>query len=171
LGVTLALPARRLFFARIGGGAFRRDDGRERRDLPLRVSQVVNLEHALLTTGFPYHRAEHEDNNLLEFAFFLARAQGIRTMGASALDLVNVASGALSGYWEGWLQPWDAAPGALIVREAGGQVTDYQGNDWTIFGKTLVASNGQPALHTALLDGVREARRGLRTRLLPGDPD
>ncbi len=167
LGVTLELPARRLFFARLGGGAFRRDPGG---DVPLHVNRAGDLNRALLSTGFPYHRAEHEDNNLPEFAHFLVRAQDVRSMGSAAMDLVNVASGALAGYWEGWLKAWDAAPGSLIVREAGGQVTDYQGGDWTIFSQTLVASNGRPTLHRALLDGIRTARGTLRATLLPGDP-
>ena len=165
LGVTLELPARQLFFARLDGGAYRRTaDGQ---DIPLHVNHTADLGHALLSTGFPYHRADHEDNNLAEFAYFLARTQGVRTMGTAAMDLANVACGATAAYWEGWLHPWDAAAGALLVREAGGKVTDYQGADWTITSQTLIASNGRPALHRALLDGIHAARRTLHTTLLP----
>jgi len=169
LGVTLELPARRLFFVQRDRGAFRREaDGH---DVALQVNHTADLGRALLSSGFPYHRTEHEDNNLAEFAYFLARTQGVRSMGTAAMDLANVACGALAAYWEGWLQPWDAAAGALLVREAGGKVTDYQGADWTLTSRTLVASNGQPALHRALLDGIRDARRTLRATLLPtGDP-
>jgi myo-inositol-1(or 4)-monophosphatase len=82
-------------------------------------------------------------------------------MGTAAMDLVNVASGAQGGYWESTLKPWDAAPGALLVREAGGLVTDYEGRPWQLRTPYLLASNGQPALHEALLQGIQTARRGL----------
>jgi myo-inositol-1(or 4)-monophosphatase len=165
LGVTLELPARRLYWARAGQGAYvRHPDGRETR---LHVNQVTQLGQALLTTGFPYSRSEHSDDNLAEFGYFVAHSQGVRCMGSAAMDLVNVARGALAGYWEGWLQAWDAAPGVLIVREAGGLVTDYGGAPWTLRKRTLAASNGQPALHTAILAGIQTARRGLAVRLLP----
>jgi myo-inositol-1(or 4)-monophosphatase len=165
LGVTLELPARRLYWAVAGQGAYERlADGQDRR---LQVNRGGGLGRALLSTGFPYHRTEHEDNNLREFNYFVAHAQGVRCMGSAALDLVNVARGALAGYWEGWLNPWDAAAGALLVREAGGVVTDYSGRPWRLRSKTLVASNGQPALHEALLAGIHHAREGLSARLLP----
>lgn len=165
LGVTLELPARRLYFARRGAGAFRRDpDGQEQ---PLRVNRVTALRRALLTTGFPYSRAEHEDNNLPEFSYFMAHSMGVRCMGSAAMDMVNVASGGMAAYWEGWLNPWDAAPGVVLVEEAGGRVTDYRGAPWALTKRTLLASNGQPELHQALLDGIRAARRNLRQPLLP----
>jgi myo-inositol-1(or 4)-monophosphatase len=88
-------------------------------------------------------------------------------MGAAAMDLANVASGALAGYWEGWLHPWDAAPGVLLVREAGGQVTDYWGMPWQLTSKTLIASNGKQKLHEELVAGIREARQKLTSPLLP----
>lgn len=165
LGVTLELPARRLFWAALGQGAYmRQGDGQ---DVRLHVNDIDRLGAALLTTGFPYHRAEHEDNNLPEFGYFVGHAQAVRCMGSAAMDLVNVARGAVAGYWEGWLNPWDAAPGVLMVREAGGKVTEYGGAPWQLTSKTLVASNGQPALHDALLEGIRTARRTLRATLLP----
>lgn len=165
LGVTLELATRHLFWAELGKGAFMRQAGGQ--DVRLRVNDSSRLSSALLTTGFPYHRGEHEDNNLAEFGYFIAHAQGVRCMGSAAMDLVNVARGALAGYWEGWLNPWDAAPGVLMVREAGGAVTDYSGAPWQLTSKTLLASNGQPALHAALLDGIYTARRDLQATLLP----
>lgn len=165
LGVTLELPARTLYFAQLGQGAYRRTlDGRESR---LQVNQNNSLSRAFLTTGFPYHRADHEDNNLAEFGYFLTRSQGVRCMGSAAMDLVDVASGATAGYWEGWLQAWDAAPGVLMVREAGGQVTDYNGAPWQITSRSLIASNGQPDLHAAMVSGIRIARQTLKSTLLP----
>ncbi len=165
LGVTLELPSRTLYFARAGHGAHcRTAAGVER---PLRVNQAASLDNAFLTTGFPYHRTEHTDNNLAEFNYFTPRCQGVRVMGAAALDLANVAAGAVAGYWEGWLNAWDAAPGVLLVREAGGMVTDYLGRPWHIHSRSLIASNGQPALHAALVDGVQTARRSLTASILP----
>jgi myo-inositol-1(or 4)-monophosphatase len=164
LGVTLELPARRLHWAVAGEGAYVRNlDGTETR---LRVNAAARLSAALTSTGFPYHRAEHEDNNLPEFAYFLAHTQGVRCMGTAAMDLVNVASGALGAYWEGWLNPWDVAPGALMVQEAGGTVTDYWGKPWRLASRTVVASNGRPDFHAAMVEGIRQARRSLTTPLL-----
>lgn len=157
LGVTLEAPARRVYWAVADRGAYLRTaEGGERR---LRVTDAEALGQAILSTGFPYHRAEQEDNNSAEYVHLLCRAQGVRCLGSAALDLAFVASGWLSGYWEAWLQPWDAAPGALLVREAGGRVTTYAGTEWGLRDARLIASNGEPALHAALLEGVNEARR------------
>jgi myo-inositol-1(or 4)-monophosphatase len=165
IGVTLELPARRIYYAQKGQGAFvRHPDGREKR---LRVNDVSTLSRAFLTTGFPYHRSEHADNNLLEFGYFMGRSQGVRCMGSAALDLANVAAGALAGYWEGWLKPWDAAPGVLLVSEAGGRVTDYRGEPWQLRKHTLIASNGNPDIHAALVEGIRTARSELAASRLP----
>ncbi|RME58593.1 MAG: inositol monophosphatase [Caldilineae bacterium] len=163
LGATLALPSRDLYWAEAGQGAFlRRADGREKK---LHVNHVTELGDALLVTGFPYHSIQHPDNNLQEFTRLQVRSRGVRRLGSAALDLALVAAGAFAGYWEAWLNPWDAAPGVLLVQEAGGRVTDYRGAPWTFDGPGLVASNGQPALHQALLGHVRAARQELPRRL------
>ncbi len=168
LGVTLELPVRRVYWARQGAGAYRRElDGSQTR---LRVSEHARLGSALLATGFPYHRSEHDDNNSVEFVHFLARAQGVRCTGSAAMDLAHVAEGSLAGYWEGWLKPWDAAAGALLVREAGGSVTDYSAAPWVLTCNSLIASNGQSALHQALVEGVQQARSTLEASLLPALP-
>jgi myo-inositol-1(or 4)-monophosphatase len=165
IGVTLELPARILYFAVQGQGAYQRaEDGS---DLRLHVNNVDSLAKAFITTGFPYHRTDYEDNNLAEFGYFLTRSQGVRCMGSAAMDLVNVARGATSAYWEGWLSPWDGAPGVLMVREAGGEVTDYLGRPWQLTSRSLIASNGQPTLHTALLTGIQTARNDLTVIKLP----
>jgi len=165
LGVTVQLPSGHVYWAKQGEGAYLRDPvgGQQR----LRVNQVDQVAQALLTTGFPYHRAESSDNNSAEFNYFLTRALGVRCMGSAALDLAHVASGALAAFWEGWLNPWDVAPGALLVREAGGQVTDYNGNAWTLTSRSAVASNGQPKLHAELLRCIQQARADLVESRLP----
>jgi myo-inositol-1(or 4)-monophosphatase len=166
LAVTLHLPVGHLYWAVAGQGAFlRTPDGQDQR---LQVNGAQQLNRALVTTGFPYHRAESVDNNSAEFAYFLPRCQGVRCLGSAALDLAFVASGALAAYWEGWLGPWDATAGVLLVREAGGQVTDYTGKPWQLPGKAgLIASNGQPTLHDALFTGIQSVRAQLTENRLP----
>ena len=157
-GLSLILPQFDLFWAQAGQGAYlRRRDGEQRR---LRVSRVSSLADALVTTGFPYHRAESADNNAAEFARIMPICQGVRRMGASSADLAYVAAGAFSAYWEGWIQPWDVAPGVLLVREAGGLVTNYDGAPFGLGDRHLIASNGQPGVHTSLLRAIQAARAG-----------
>ncbi|MBX3014229.1 MAG: inositol monophosphatase [Caldilineaceae bacterium] len=160
LGVTLQLPAGNVYWAVQGQGAFwRTADGQQQR---LQVNRSTQLNHALVATGFPYHRAESTDNNGTEFAYFLPRCQSVRCLGAAALDLAFVAHGLLAACWEGWLGPWDAAAGVLLVQEAGGSVTDYRGQPWQLPGQQgLIASNGQPTLHEALFTGIQTARTQL----------
>lgn len=165
IGVTLELPAQKLYYAIQNGGAYYRTA--EGQDIQLHVNQVSQLERAFLTTGFPYHRAAHSDNNLAEFTYFLTRSQGVRCMGSAAMDLVNVARGSTAAYWEGWLNAWDAAPGVLMIREAGGTVTDYLGRPWQLTSRSLIASNGQPDLHAELLKGIQTARATLQAVTLP----
>ena len=155
-GLSLILPQFDLFWAQAGQGAYlRRRNGEETR---LQVNRVSSLSGALLTTGFPYHRAESEDNNAAEFAAIMPICQGVRRMGASSADLAYVAAGAFSAYWEGWIQPWDVAAGVLLVREAGGLVTDYDGAPYRLGDRRIVAGNGQAGVHEPLLRAIQEAR-------------
>lgn len=154
LGVTYDVPRACCYWAERGGGAWR-DDHR------LRVSASDALQRSLLATGFPYSRATNPDNNLAEFSYFMPRCQGVRRAGAAALDLAWVAAGHLDGYWESHLNPWDCAAGVLLVTEAGGRVSDFGDNPWDLGGQRLIASNGQPALHAALVAGVAQARHAM----------
>lgn len=169
LGVTLELPAQRIYWAVRDNGAWMQEFDRQGAlDTPqrLHVNRSDTLNQSLLTTGFPYHRAEHADNNLAEFAYFFERAQGVRCMGSAAMDLAHVAAGVFAAYWEAWLKPWDAAPGVLMVQEAGGAVTDYRGAPWQLDSVGMIASNGQPGLHVDLVEGIRAARAKLSKTLL-----
>ncbi len=139
-----------LFAAQRGGGA-------TLNGAPIRVSAVDDLNESLIGTGFPYDRRERLDYYLGFLADFMLRAQGVRRSGAAALDLCYVACGRFDGFWEWRLKPWDTAAGALIVREAGGSVSDFRGGTFDVYGEQTLASNGH--LHAALV-GVTAARLG-----------
>jgi myo-inositol-1(or 4)-monophosphatase len=89
-------------------------------------------------------------NNTREFKLFLPKIQGIRRMGSAAIDLCYVACGRLDGYWEGWLNAWDTAAGSLIVEEAGGTVTRYDGGPFNPEFPQIVASNGK--IHKQMIE-------------------
>jgi len=116
---------------------------------PIRVSPAAQLDHALLATGFPYDRRDNADYYLTFFKAFLTRSQGIRRAGAAALDLCYLACGRIDGFWELKLRPWDVAAGALIVAEAGGKLSDFSGNKFSIWGDQTLASNG--TIHDAMV--------------------
>ena len=124
-----------LFTAISGGGAFL--NGRR-----LHVSHRSPLPETLLGTGFPYDCASDPANNFDNFIAFQKAARGIRRAGAAALDLAYVAAGRLDGFWELKLKPWDVAAGILLVREAGGVVTTFDGSAYDVYNHRIVASNG-----------------------------
>ncbi len=167
LGVTHQIHTGRVYYSLAGEGALRREaHGVETR---LKVNDIAELRRALVASGFPYHSGESADNNTAEFARVTMLSGSVRCLGAAALDLAHVASGALSAFWEGWLNAWDAAPGVLFVREAGGRVSDYDGMEWTIRSGPLVSSNGQPGVHDALLAAIHDVRADLvESRLRQG---
>jgi len=151
LGVIYDPTRRELFTAVKGHGA--RLNGQ-----PLRVTQTAELIDAVITSGFPYDKHTNPDNNLKEWTAFLRLIRGERRLGSAALDLSYVAAGRLDGYWEKDLKPWDAMAGLLIVREAGGVVTDYQGGAFPQREDRgrYVASNG--LLHPAMLGVLQSVR-------------
>ncbi len=125
-----------LFEAVKGGGAFLNG-------VPIMVSNVPELGKALLATGFPYDVRTSRFNNVREFNAFIIRAQAIRRCGSAALDLCYVACGRFDGFWELKLKPWDVAAGALIVEEAGGRVSDFDGRTFDPYNQRALASNGR----------------------------
>ncbi len=116
---------------------------------PIRVSDTVRLSDALLATGFPYDLSRSGENNLDHFTDFSYLSLGIRRLGSAALDLAYVACGRLDGFWELKLKPWDMAAGYLIVKRAGGIVTNFNGDEWQIRDDKIIATNA--SLHEEML--------------------
>lgn len=141
VGVVYDPTRDELFSARRGGGA-------TLNGTPIAVSGTVSLIESLMTSGFPYDLHE-TGGNLDAFLRLSLLTRGVRISGSAALDLCWTACGRLDAYWEPAIKPWDGAAGALIVREAGGRVTDYAARAWQPGIQEVVASNG--ALHPDLL--------------------
>jgi myo-inositol-1(or 4)-monophosphatase len=146
LGVTYDPMQDELFWAEKHQGAY--CNGRS-----LSVSGTDSLRRSLLATGFAYARASIEDNNLAEFGRIMPQVQGVRRAGSAALDMAYVAAGRLDGYWEFHLSPWDWAVGDVLVREAGGRISDVSGQPWRLRSGNIVASNG--LLHEELLAALK----------------
>jgi myo-inositol-1(or 4)-monophosphatase len=108
----------------------------------LKVSDVDSLSEGLLITGFPYNFRERLDTVLGQFGKFLVASQAVRRGGSAALDLCYVAAGRLDGFWELYLQPWDTAAGRVILEEAGGRVTSFKGEPFSVQMKEILGSNG-----------------------------
>jgi myo-inositol-1(or 4)-monophosphatase len=126
----------------------------------IRTSGSTELDRSLLATGFPYDRRDKADYYLAFFKGFMLQSQGIRRSGAAALDLCYVACGRIDGFWELKLRPWDTAAGSLIVTEAGGRLSDFSGNEFTIWGDQTIASNG--AIHEEMVSVARNAANQAR---------
>lgn len=139
-----------MFSAERGSGAFL--NGQR-----IRVSSTTELCRSLLATGFPYTVRDNPRRTLETFCAVVPHARGIRRLGSAGLDLAYVATGRMDGYWESFLQPWDCAAGCLLVREAGGRVTDYVGNPHDIRGIQTVATNG--LVHEELMARLAEGQR------------
>lgn len=134
------------------------DRGAAAGERPLRVSSVREPRHALIGTGFPFKEpalAQLDEWNR-QLLHLLRTTSGIRRAGAAALDLVDVAQGRLDGYWEYGLSPWDVAAGIVLVREAGGRVTDRHGNDVDAPPEDGPVVAGTPAIHDWLLTTFRD---------------
>lgn len=116
---------------------------------PIHVSQTAELGSALLASGFPYGVWQRPDDNLAQYSRLIKRAVSVRCDGSAAADLSHTAAGRLDGYWEQEIEPWDVAAGALILTEAGGQVSLFDGRPFDVFGRSILATNAH--LHAPLL--------------------
>ncbi|MCP9850102.1 inositol monophosphatase family protein [Cyanobium sp. Morenito 9A2] len=145
LGALAAPALEQFFWAAPGLGAWCNGSR-------LTVSRCEALAASLLATGFPYDRQIRLDNNYAEFAWFTHRTRGVRRAGAAALDLAYVAAGRLDGFWESGLSPWDLAAGVVLVEQAGGVVSRYDGSPLELGEGRLIACT--PKLQGALVEGL-----------------
>lgn len=143
VGVVIDIERDLVYHATAGGGAW----CGERR---LAVSSVRDGTRALIGTGFPFKVPNLLPRYLRQFTTILRSTGGIRRAGSAALDLVDLATGRFDGFWELYLAPWDVAAGTVLVREAGGLVTDEAGDPDVVRHGAIVAGN--PAIHPWLLD-------------------
>jgi myo-inositol-1(or 4)-monophosphatase len=152
-GAILNVPTGELFTATAGGGA-------RRAGQPIAVSRIDMPRRALVGTGFPFRAAEEIDPYVRVMTAVMREVAGLRRPGSAALDLADVACGRFDAFWELRLAAWDVAAGILLVREAGGIVTDFDGAAARVQHGPIVAGN--PAMHAWILELVRTASSGQR---------
>jgi myo-inositol-1(or 4)-monophosphatase len=146
VGVVYNPCTQELFEASRGSGAFL-----NRR--PITVSGTDKLIDSLLATGFPYAIHRNPGDVMQRLNNLIVRGQAVRRMGSADMELCYVAAGRFAGYWQQDLKPWDTAAGAILVKEAGGRVTDFDGNPFTPYLKTVVATNS--LVHEHMLAALR----------------
>jgi len=144
-GMVLDPVRGELFVAKKGGGAWLNGSR-------IRARTGTVLNKALIATGFPFRQGEYIDDYLRAFKSIFMEVSDIRRAGAAALDLAYLAAGRVDGFWELGLKTWDIAAGQLLVREAGGVVSDFQGEDNQLYSGNIIA--GVPLVHEFLLDRV-----------------
>lgn len=147
LGVIYEVNRDECFYARKGGKAY--CNGAE-----IRVSGVKKLESSLIATGFPYYDFEKIQLYLEILDKFMKNTHGLRRMGSAAVDLAYVACGRFEGFFEYNLHPWDVAAGIIIVKQAGGVVSDFQGKDDFLFGRQILAGN---QVHGEMLEVIHQS--------------
>ena len=141
-----------IFTAEKGGGAFL--NGK-----PVKVSNVTEMSNGLISTGFPFRKRNLIDEYLKLFKNIFYRVSDIRRAAIAALDLADIACGRCEGFFEIALSPWDIAAGSLIIKEAGGIVTDFSGgSDYLSTGNIIAAT---PAFHGEMLKEVRNVFNGI----------
>ena len=147
LGVIYNPVLEELFHTERGKGAFLNGNR-------ISVSREDDLDRSFLCTGFPYDVREYADFYLLYFRQLMVKSFAIRRPGSAALDLCYLAAGRFDGFWELKLHAWDVAAGSLLVTEAGGRVTDFQGRPFNIYSEEMLASNG--LIHEEMLQAIQE---------------
>lgn len=146
-GVVYNPISNELFYAEKGKGAYLNEK-------KIEVSKNSGILKSLLVTGFPYNISENPQNCLDTFVRVALKGMPIRRLGSAALDLCYVAAGKFDGFWEVTLKPWDIAAGMLILEEAGGKITNYQGQEHTLFEPNLIGTNS--LIHNNLLKLINE---------------
>ncbi|UCS95716.1 inositol monophosphatase [Echinicola marina] len=148
LGVVYEVNNNECFYATKGGGAFCNDT-------KIQVSSAPTLADSLIATGFPYYQFDKLDDYLMILKSIMQKSHGIRRLGSAAVDLCYVASGRVEGFFEYNLNSYDVAGGLIIVQEAGGKVSDFGNGMNFVFGREIVASNGN--IHDELLEQVNKS--------------
>ena len=147
VGVVYEIGQRECFYAWKDGGAYLNGE-------KISVSDKSDLHLSLLATGFPYTNFDMLDQYMTFLKWMLRNSRGVRRIGSAATDLAYVACGRFDAFWEYGLKPWDMAAGALLIKEAGGHVTNFKGTDDYVFGKDIVATNN--LLHNKILLKIKE---------------
>ena len=148
LGVVYEVNRKECFYAWKNGGAFLNGS-------KIEISQKTKMSDTLIATGFPYYDYEGVRSYFEVLEFFIKNTRGVRRLGSAALDLAYVACGRFDAFYEYSLNAWDVAAGALLVKEAGGRLSDFQGGDNYIFGKEMIASS--PHIFDETLEIVKNA--------------
>jgi len=133
-GIIYEITHNELFYAWKNGGAFLNKQ-------PIRVSSTKKLFDSFLATGFPFKDYKYIDKYMNTLRYFMENTQGLRRLGSAAVDLAYVACGRFDGFYEYGLQPWDVAAGVLIVKQAGGRVSDFFNGNNFLFGEEIIACN------------------------------
>ena len=142
IAVVLELPNTKLYTAIKDEGAWYEGE-------PFTCSQTDSIEKSLLLTGFGYEHGDLWERNMALFKYFTDKTQGVRRLGAAAVDLCHVASGKVDGFWEFDLKPWDSAAGILIAQEAGCVVSQMDGSDYSIYDNNILVAN--PKIHREMI--------------------
>ena len=137
--------------------AAERGQGTKLNGKSIHVSQTETVAESLLGTGFPSHK-RHKNPNIHFYQHLTLRSHGVRRAGSAALDLASVASGRYDGFWEFNLNPWDTAAGVLLVQEAGGKVTRFDGSPFRLDSREVLATNGQ--IHDETLSNFADVFAG-----------
>ena len=143
LGVVYNPAASKCFWAEKNNGAFLNSE-------PIHTTSINTLSNSLLVTGFPYIHDDRWEKGFVLFKELYGKTQGIRRLGAAALDFCFVAMGRFEGFWEFGLQPWDICAGAIILEEAGGKVSDWNGSPMPFNGMRILATNSH--IHGEMLE-------------------
>ncbi len=147
VGVVLEVARDELFTATAGNGAYLNRK-------PIHISKVTNPENTLIGTGFPYRDLHLVENYLKMFEYLMHNTHGVRRPGSAAYDLCCTAAGRFDGFYEYALNAWDVAAASLIIKEAGGVISDWEGGDDWLFGQRILAGNEE--IHAFLLKTVQE---------------
>jgi myo-inositol-1(or 4)-monophosphatase len=146
-GVVYDVMRNIIYSAELGGGAFADSE-------QIKVSTTESLKHSLLVTGFPYNIAENPEGAFEIFTALSKNVRGVRRLGSAAIDFCYLASGVFDGFWEVYLHPWDICAGKLIAEEAGGLITDFNGNSIDIYSNKILSSNSK--IHDQIISAMNK---------------